>query len=226
MSFLCLPTSSAAAGSVVQVANGKGSLHLTAICAEHLFAVAALLSGCLDVEHKREITPVGAMRQARLALEAYRPSRGVDKVLGARQGLFAASVSRRKGSCACSGGCPLFSRLNTSEAAAPAIRLGLMPAYLRQEQEPLDAFRLHSDTCLCEESLNELETRNKRYCKAMTLKLPRSDIESDLEETQGLLLFQQSDLDEERSSRFLRVWFAAESEKQHLSWQSEPAFQL
>ena len=119
---------------------------------------------------------------------------------------------------------PLFSRLNSPEAAAAAIHLPLMPACLRQEQEPLDAFRLHSDTCLCEESLNELETRNKRYCKAMTLKLPRSDIENDLEETQGLLLFQQPDLDEERSSRFLRVWFAAESEKQHLSWQSESAF--
>lgn len=121
---------------------------------------------------------------------------------------------------------PCFRASTLSEAAAPASRLPLMPAYLRQEQEPLDAFRLHSDTCLCEESLNELETRNKRYCKAMTLKLPRSDIESDLEETQGLLLFQQPDLDEERSCRFLRVWFAAESEKQHLSWQSESALQL
>ena len=116
-----------------------------------------------------------------------------------------------------------FSRLNTLQAAALASGSLLKLAYLRQEQEPLDAFRLHSDTCLCEKSLNESETRNKRYCKAMTLKLPRSDIESNLEETQELLLFQQPDLEEERSSRFLRVWFAAENEKQHLSWQSESA---
>ena len=109
--------------------------------------------------------------------------------------------------------------LRCGSATCSCFNLG----YSRQEQEPLDAFRLHSDTCLCEESLNESETRNKRYCKAMTLKLPRSDIESDLEETQGLLLFQQPDLEEERSSRFLRVWFAAENEKQHLSWQSKSA---
>ncbi|KAL3148140.1 hypothetical protein ABBQ38_014422 [Trebouxia sp. C0009 RCD-2024] len=118
------------------------------------------------------------MRQARLALEAYRPSRAVDKVLGARQRIFAACVPQRK-----------------------------------------DAFRLHPDAGLSEKSLTESETRNKRYCKAMTLKLPRSDIESDLEETQSLLLFNQQDLEEDRSSRSLRVWFAAESEKQHLSWQ-------
>ena len=86
----------------------------------------------------------------------------------------------------------------------------------------MDAFRLHPDAGLSEESLTESETRNKRYCKAMTLKLPRSDIESDLEETQSLLLFHQQDVEEERSS--LRVWFAAENEKQHLSWQSKSTF--
>ena len=95
---------------------------------------------------------------------------------------------------------------------------------MRQEQEPLDAFRLHPDAGLSEESLTESETRNKRFCKAMTLKLPRSDTEGDLEETRSLLLFQQQADDEERSSRSLRVWFAAESEKQHLSWQSESTF--
>lgn len=158
------------------------------------------------------------MRQARLALEAYRPSRAVDKVLGARQRIFAACVPQRKGNCACSGRCPPFSRLWLHLKNS---RSSVQHVFVRQEQEPLDAFRLHPDAGLSEKSLTESETRNKRYCKAMTLKLPRSDIESDLEETQSLLLFNQQDLEEDRSSRSLRVWFAAESEKQHLSWQSK-----
>ena len=145
-------------------------------------------------------------------------------MLGARQGVFTASVSRRKGSFACSGGClPVFRASTFFTLRFRQLVPGSSLIILQQEQEPLDAFRLHSDTRFCEESLNESETRNKRYCKAMTLQLPRSDIESDFEETQGLLLFQQPDLEEERSSRFLRVWFAAENEKQHLSWQSKSA---
>lgn len=142
----------------------------------------------------------------------------MDKVLGARQGIFAARLPQRKGSCACSGRCPLFSRLWLHlENSRSSVQL----VFVRQEQEPSDAFRLHPDAGLSEESLTESETRNKRYCKAVTLKLPRSDIESDLEETQSLLMFHQQDLEEERSSRSLCVWFAAESEKQHLSWQSK-----
>lgn len=144
-------------------------------------------------------------------------------MLGACQGVSTASVFRRKGSCAFSEGCLAVFAPHCSGCGSTTDLL-LELACVRQEQEPLDAFRLHSDTCLCEESLSESETRNKRYCKAMTLKLPRSDIESDLEETQGLLLFQQPNPEEERSSRFLRVWFAAENEKQHLFWQSESAF--
>lgn len=91
---------------------------------------------------------------------------------------------------------------------------------LQQEQEPLDAFRLHPESCLSEDSLSESETRNKRYSKAMTLKLPRSEVDSDRESAQELLLFQH-DLEEDRGSRSQRVWFAAENEKQHLSWHSK-----
>ena len=145
----------------------------------------------------------------------------MDKVLGARQGVSIASVPRRKGSCedALCFRASMFLRLHLRN-----LHFWLEPFYVQQEQEPLDAYRLHPDTCLNEESLTESETRNKRYGKAMTLKLPRSDLDTDLEETQGLLLFQHQADEEERSSRFLRVWFAAESEKQHLSWQSEFAF--
>lgn len=84
----------------------------------------------------------------------------------------------------------------------------------------MEAFRLHPGTGLSEDTLSDAETRAKRYSKAVTLKLPRSDMESDLEETQALLQFQH-DTEEDRGSRSQRVWFASENEKQHLSWHSE-----
>ncbi len=68
--------------------------------------------------------------------------------------------------------------------------------------------------------MSDSETKNKRYSKAMTLKLPRSDLDGEAEDTQALLQFHY-DMDEDRGSRFQRVWFAAENEKQHLSWHSE-----
>ena len=89
-----------------------------------------------------------------------------------------------------------------------------------QECEPLEAFRLHPGTAPTEDSLSEAEARNKRHSKAVTLKLPRSESDSDCEETQGLLQC-QSDTEQDKSLRLQRVWFAAESEKQHLSWHSE-----
>lgn len=89
-----------------------------------------------------------------------------------------------------------------------------------QESEPSEAFRLHSDTALSEDNLSDSETRNKRHSKALTLKLPRSDLDGEAEETQALLQFHYH-MDEDRGSRFQRVWFAAENEKQHLSWHSE-----
>lgn len=89
-----------------------------------------------------------------------------------------------------------------------------------QEQEPSEAFRLHPGTALSEDNLSDSETRNKRYSKAMTLKLPRSDMDNYAEETQALLQFHY-DMDEDKGSRFQRVWLAAENEKQHLSWHSK-----
>lgn len=86
-----------------------------------------------------------------------------------------------------------------------------------KESEPSEAFRLHPDTALSEDNLSDSETRNKRHSKALTLKLPRSDLDGEAEETQALLQFHYH-MDEDRGSRFQRVWFAAENEKQHLSW--------
>lgn len=88
-----------------------------------------------------------------------------------------------------------------------------------QEAEPLEAVRLHAGGGLSEDSLSESETKNKRYSKAITLKAPRSATASEPEEMQSLLHFR--DISGDRLSRFQRLWFAAETEKQHLDWHSE-----
>ena len=53
----------------------------------------------------------------------------------------------------------------------------------------------------------------------MTLKAPRSANTCEPEETQSLLHFR--DLSADSFSRFQRLWFAAETEKQHLDWHSK-----
>ena len=78
---------------------------------------------------------------------------------------------------------------------------------LLQEQEPLEAFRLHPGSAPSEDSLSEAEA-------------PRTEADSDSEETQGLLSC-HLDSDQDKAQRLQRVWFAAESEKQHLSWHSK-----
>lgn len=88
-----------------------------------------------------------------------------------------------------------------------------------QESEPIEAVRLHAGGGLSEDSLSESESRNKRYSKAMTLKGPGSAAAIESEETQSLLQFR--DITEDKLSRFQRLWFAAETEKQHLDWHSK-----